>query len=69
MMIFRSNRGSTFEFAVVASLRVKQLIRGAAPRVDGNHKPFITAQLEILAGKVRQLEDASTEEPSRCAPE
>lgn len=65
MMIFRSKGGSTFEFAVMASLRAKQLIRGAVPRVEGNHKPFITAQLEILAGKVRQPEDASTAEPSR----
>jgi DNA-directed RNA polymerase subunit K/omega len=55
MVIYRSNRVNTFEFAVVAALRAKQLARGATPRVDGSHKQFITAQLEVLAGKVQKI--------------
>lgn len=54
-MIYRSNRVNAFEFVVVAALRTKQLVRGVTPRVDGDHKPFITAQREVLAGKVWKI--------------
>jgi DNA-directed RNA polymerase subunit K/omega len=43
-----------FEFAVVASLRAVQLIRGCRPRVDGPHKVTVIAQLEVSLGKVVQ---------------
>jgi hypothetical protein len=44
----------TFQFAVLATLRVAQLMRGCRPRVDGVHKPTVIAQLEVSAGKVMQ---------------
>jgi DNA-directed RNA polymerase subunit K/omega len=64
MLIDRSNQLNTFEFIVVAALRAKQLARGAAPRVGGDHKPFITAQLEVLAGKVQTIGDTPMPEQS-----
>lgn len=41
-----------FEFAVVSSLRAAQLMRGCIPRVESGHKVIVTAQLEVIAGKV-----------------
>jgi DNA-directed RNA polymerase subunit K/omega len=43
-----------FEFVVLAALRAAQLTRGCVPRINGHHKPAITAQLEIAEGKVTQ---------------
>ena len=68
MLIYRSNRVSTFEFVVVAALRAKQLTRGATPRVDGEHKPFITAQLEVLTGKVQKIGETTMPEQSDVRP-
>jgi hypothetical protein len=47
-----------FEFVVLATLRAAQLMRGCRPRVDGAHKPVVTAQFEIAAGKVVQAFDS-----------
>jgi len=44
-----------FQFAVLSTLRAAQLMRGCRPRVEGDHKPIVTAQLEVSQGKVRQL--------------
>ena len=53
-MIHRNAEYGTFQYVVLASLRVAQLMRGCIPRVEqGNHKPTVIAQLEIVAGKVR----------------
>jgi DNA-directed RNA polymerase subunit K/omega len=41
-----------FEFAVLASLRAAQLIRGCTPKIETDHKHTVTAQREILAGLV-----------------
>jgi hypothetical protein len=49
-----SGMGS-FQFVVLAKLRVVQLTRGCRPRVDGEHKSTVTAQHEIAQGKVTQL--------------
>jgi DNA-directed RNA polymerase subunit K/omega len=68
MLIYRSNRLNVFEFVVVAALRAKQLARGATPRVNGDHEPFITAQLEVLAGKVQKIGDTATSEQSYVRP-
>jgi hypothetical protein len=54
-MIHRPRQMSAFEFAVVASLRAAQLIRGCAPRVDGGHTFAVTAQLEVAAGRVARV--------------
>ena len=41
-----------FEFVVLSSLRVTQLVRGCTPRVHSTHKHVTTAQLEVAAGMV-----------------
>ena len=59
-VIYRPDGGSPFVFAVIAGLRAKQLVRGAVPRVAAGHKPSVTAQLEVLAGKVPYTNDGAT---------
>jgi hypothetical protein len=44
-----------FHFAVLASLRAAQLMRGCPARVDGFHKHTVIAQLEVAQGKVTQM--------------
>jgi len=45
--------GSKFEFITVASLRCRQLQKGAKPRVTSRSKKFTTiAQEEVLSGTV-----------------
>ena len=51
-MVNRPETLNSFEFIAVAALRTAQLMRGCVPRVATGHKPIITAQLEIIAGKV-----------------
>jgi DNA-directed RNA polymerase subunit K/omega len=43
---------SIFEFAVLAGLRAGQLARGCTPRVEGDQKITVTAQMEVAEGKV-----------------
>jgi hypothetical protein len=43
---------SAFEFVVLSSLRVAQLVRGCTARVPSTHKHVTTAQLEVAAGMV-----------------
>lgn len=54
-MIHRPPGVGAFQFVVLSTLRAAQLIRGCTPRVDGGHKPIVTAQCEIAEGKVMQL--------------
>ena len=42
----------TFQFVVLASLRAIQLARGCRPRIDGDHKKTVIAQIEVSQGKV-----------------
>ena len=51
-MIHRSADSNGFEFVRVASLRAAQLMRGCSPRVTPSHKSILTAQMEVVAGKV-----------------
>jgi len=54
----------TFQFVVLASLRAAQLMRGCRPKVDGEHKAAVIAQLEVSEGKVMQaftLPDVNSE--------
>ena len=44
----------TFQFVVLASLRAIQLTRGCRPRIDGDHKNTVIAQIEVSQGKVVQ---------------
>ena len=63
-MFYRSSHIGAFEFAVLASLRAKQLTRGCVPRVESSHKVAVTAQLEIMVGKVvRQMDSAPRDLP------
>jgi DNA-directed RNA polymerase subunit K/omega len=50
---------NTFEFVVLASLRVRQLVDGCTPRVAGEGKVTAIARREVLAGKVSRLEVAA----------
>ncbi|MPZ21098.1 MAG: DNA-directed RNA polymerase subunit omega [Luteitalea sp.] len=55
-MIDRDCLPNAFEFVVLSGLRVRQLIQGCVPRVPGEHKLIVTAQHEVLSGKVAKLE-------------
>jgi len=53
-----------FALVLLASIRTRQLIKGASPRVDSKNKPAVTALREIAAGKVhydRASNDAAHE--------
>ena len=54
-MIHRLSDTSGFEFVRVSALRAAQLMRGCIPRVPEGHRPVITAQREVAAGKVCAL--------------
>lgn len=43
---------SKYEMIIVATARSRDLFRGATPMVEGDHRPLVTALLEIEAGKV-----------------
>jgi DNA-directed RNA polymerase subunit K/omega len=47
---------NTFECAVVASLRVRQLVDGCTPRVPWEGKKTVIARREVQAGKVSRIE-------------
>jgi DNA-directed RNA polymerase subunit K/omega len=48
--------GNSFEFVVLASLRVRQLVDGCTPRVEGEGKKKTTiAKREVLAGKILRV--------------
>jgi DNA-directed RNA polymerase subunit K/omega len=50
---------NTFEFVVVASLRVRQLVDGCTPRVPWDGKKTAIARRDVLAGKVVRIEAAA----------
>jgi DNA-directed RNA polymerase subunit K/omega len=49
---------NTFEFVVIASLRVRQLVDGCTARVAGDGKKTAIARREVLAGKVMRIAPA-----------
>ncbi len=51
-MVVRPDGLGTFEFAVLAGLRAKQLARGCTPRVTPGETVATTALMEVAAGKV-----------------
>lgn len=51
-MVHRPVDLNAFEFAVLASLRAVQLMRGCTPRIDGARKVAVIAQMEIAERKV-----------------
>jgi hypothetical protein len=67
-VIYRPSRIGAFEFAVLAALRAAQLKRGCVPKIEGDHKFVVTAQLEVIAGKVvRAAEGAVQDLPPAIA--
>jgi DNA-directed RNA polymerase subunit K/omega len=50
---------NTFEFVVVASLRVRQLVDGCTPRVPWDGKKTAIARRDVPAGKVVRIEAAA----------
>jgi hypothetical protein len=54
-VIQRPSGVGTFQFVVLATLRVAQLMRGCRPKVEGVHKATVIAQLEVSEGKVVQV--------------
>jgi DNA-directed RNA polymerase subunit K/omega len=59
---------NSFEFVVVASLRVRQLVDGCTPRVDGEGKKTTIARREVSAGKIGRIGLAATR-PDKPAPD
>lgn len=55
---------NAYEFAVVASLRAKQLLSGCVPRVAGDHNASTKAQMEVAGGKVARV-NADEPQPGR----
>jgi RNA polymerase Rpb6 len=51
-MLTRPIHLNAFEFAVLASRRVHQLMNGCAPHIAGTYKATTMAQMEVAAGKV-----------------
>jgi DNA-directed RNA polymerase subunit omega len=44
---------SRFELVKLASIRAKQLLKGAKPRIDADNREIVVALREIAANKVR----------------
>ena len=47
------NVTSRFDLVFLASIRAKQLLKGAKPLVDSDNREIVIALREIAAGKVR----------------
>ena len=61
-MVQRPAGFGAFEFVVLSTLRAAQLMRGCIPTIEpGDHRPAVTAQLEVAAGHVSRLSSGSTE--------
>ena len=48
-----------FALVILASVRTRQLMRGAHPRVRSTNKPSVTSLREIAAGKVHFSRDSA----------
>jgi DNA-directed RNA polymerase subunit K/omega len=67
-VIHRPSQIGAFEFAVVAALRAKQLSRGCVPRIEAHHKVAVTAQLEVIAGKIARVAEGDPENSPNASP-
>jgi DNA-directed RNA polymerase subunit K/omega len=61
-VIYRPSWINAFEFAVLAARRAEQLRRGCVARVEGGHKLIVTAQLEVIAGKVVRVAERTVQD-------
>jgi DNA-directed RNA polymerase subunit K/omega len=46
-----------YEYVILASLRAQQLMGGCLPRLTGDHKATVMAQMEVSSGKVVRAVD------------
>lgn len=68
-MVQRPAAVGAFEFVVLSTLRAAQLIRGCVPTIDpGDHRPAVTAQLEVAGGHVMNTFDGRTNGASATPP-
>ena len=56
---------NAYEFVVVSALRAQQLLSGCVPRLPGEHRPIIMAQMEVAEGRVARAQAAETLVPPR----
>lgn len=63
-MVARPPGSNAYEFAVIASLRAKQLLSGSLPRVEGDHNASTKAQMEVAGGMVARV-NADDPQPAR----
>ncbi len=43
---------NAYEFVVMAAQRAQQLLQGCVPRIEGNHKAIVLAQMEVSTGVI-----------------
>ena len=55
-MVVRPIHLNAYEFVVVSALRAQQLAQGCVPRVDGEHAPATTAQMEVAQGYIARVD-------------
>lgn len=67
-MVVRPIHLNAYEFVVVSALRAQQLAQGCVPRVDGEHGPATTAQMEVAQGHIARVNggDATTVTQRLC---
>ena len=58
-MVNRPAHVNAYEFVAVCALRAQQLLAGCTPRIAGDHRPTVMAQMEVIAGKVTRADAAS----------
>jgi hypothetical protein len=58
-MVNRPTDVNAYEFITVCVLRAQQLLAGCTPRIAGDHRATVMAQMEVVAGKVARTDPAS----------
>jgi DNA-directed RNA polymerase subunit K/omega len=65
-MLVRPIHLNAYEFVVVSALRAQQLLAGSVPRVDGDHSPATTAQMEVALGHVARCNEDEVNSLRQC---
>jgi DNA-directed RNA polymerase subunit K/omega len=65
-MVVRPVHLNSYEFVVVSALRAQQLLAGSVARVDGDHSPATTAQMEVALGHVARSAVGQDESLRQC---
>jgi DNA-directed RNA polymerase subunit K/omega len=58
-MVNRPADVNAYEFITLCALRAQQLLAGCTPRLAGDHRATVMAQMEVAAGKVTRADAAS----------